>query len=308
MRIVVLGAGAMGCLFGGYLSRSNEVILIDSYAPQVNAINENGICVEELNGCNIHFSNVKAYESGTYKNHADLVIVFVKSNYTEDALSVNKSLFADDTVVLTLQNGAGNDRKIARYVRPENIIIGTTKHNCLNKGGGLVKHTGSGTTSLGTNSEKKDALQKVYKAFFDSEIETVVSDDIQRIIWSKLFINLSVNTFTAITKTPIGFMYADRNAWRFAKRLVYEAIEVAEEDGTYFDRHEVLESLKKLCLDCPKGYSSMYQDMIHKRKTEIDAINGAIVEQAKQYGVPTPYNSMIVDLIHAMEGAYEIKD
>ena len=97
-------------------------------------------------------------------------------------------------------------------------------------------------------------------------------------------------------------MIEDEYAWNFAKRLVYEAVAVAEEDGTYFDRREVMESIREVCVKLKNGYSSMYQDRKKGLKTEIDAINGAVVEQAKTYGVPVPYNSLIVDLVHAIEG------
>ena len=103
-------------------------------------------------------------------------------------------------------------------------------------------------------------------------------------------------------------MIQNDSAWNFAKRLVYEAVEVAEADGTYFDRREALEMVREVCIKAGAGYSSMYQDRKRKIKMEIDAINGAIVEQAKLYGVPTPYNSLIVDLIHAVEGAYDLYD
>lgn len=303
MKVVVIGAGAMGCLYGAYLSQENEVIMLDSFLPQVDAINSDGITITETDGSIRHFPAVKACRSGEYQGMADLVIVFVKSNYTEDALAANKSLFGQETIVMTLQNGAGNDRKIARYVKPENIIIGTSKHNSVNLGKGHIQHAGAGATTIGSNHNAEENLKKVSSLLKSAGLETEVSDDIQRIIWSKLFVNLSINTFTAITETPIGFMIKDRYAWDFAKRLVYEAVDVAEEDGTYFDRREVLESVRKVCVQAENGYSSMYQDRKKGIRTEIDAINGAIVEQAKIYGVPVPYNSLIVDLIHAIEGA-----
>lgn len=307
MKITVIGAGAMGCLYGAYLSEHNEVMMLDSYQPQVDAINEKGITVEETDGSEKVYKNVKACLSGAYHEASDLVIVFVKSTFTDAALEANKELFHDQTIVMTLQNGAGNDRKIAKYVKPENIIIGTTKHNAMNKGFGTSRHTGNGVTTIGSNHEAETILKKVAELLEAGGFETVVSDDIQRIIWSKLFVNLSVNTFTAITQTPIGYMLQNKDAWHFARRLIYEAIEVAEEDGTYFDRREVLESVKQVCIDAADGYSSMYQDRMRGVKTEIDAINGAIVEQAKLYGVPVPYNSLIVDLIHAIEGTYEFQ-
>lgn len=303
MKVVVIGAGAMGCLYGAYLSQENEVVMLDSFLPQVDAINSDGITITETDGSIRHFPAVKACRSGEYQGMADLVIVFVKSNYTEDALAANKSLFGQETIVMTLQNGAGNDRKIARYVKPENVIIGTSKHNSVNLGKGHIRHAGAGATTIGSNHNAEENLKKVSSLLKSAGLETEVSDDIQRIIWSKLFVNLSINTFTAITETPIGFMIKDRYAWDFAKRLVYEAVDVAEEDGTYFDRREVLESVRKVCVQAENGYSSMYQDRKKGIRTEIDAINGAIVEQAKIYGVPVPYNSLIVDLIHAIEGA-----
>ncbi len=309
MKIAVIGSGAMGCLYGAYLSEKNQVIMIDSYRPQAEAIARNGIRVVETDGSEkIYKERVSACLSGECREEVELVIVFVKSTATEAALEENKALFGESTFVLTLQNGAGNDRKVAKYVRAENILVGTSKHNAVNLGNGATRHGGSGATTIGSNAHCREAVDKVAAVFRESGLLTETSDDIQRIIWSKLFVNLSVNAFTAITETPIGYLAQNAYAWNFAKRLIYEAVEVAEADGTYFDRREVLEMVRKVCVDDANGYSSMYQDRKRRIKTEIDAINGAVVEQAKLYGVPTPYNAIIVDLIHAIEGAYDLYD
>ena len=308
MKVVIIGSGAMGCLYGAYLSKNNEVIMLDSFEPQVEALNANGITVLEEDGNEYNYKNVKACKSGEYHEQADLVIVFVKSTFTEDALHDNKSLFAPHTIVMTLQNGAGNDRKIAKYVNKQNIVIGTSKHNSVNMGGGKIRHSGTGETTIGSNMDAKATLETIENLLTQSGFKAEITDVIQRIIWSKLFVNLSVNTFTALIQTPIGYMIKNKYAWDFAKRLIYEAVEVAEADGTYFDRREALEMVRKVCVDAGDGYSSMYQDRKRRVRMEIDAINGAIVEQAKLYGVPTPYNSLIVDLIHAVEGAYDYYD
>lgn len=307
MKIVIIGAGAMGCLYGAYLSEKNDVIMLDSYKPQVDAINEKGITIVEKDGTERNYPRPKACMSGEYNEPADLVIVFVKSTFTDAALEANRALFGENTIAMTLQNGAGNDRKIAKFARQENIIIGTSKHNAVNMGFGVSRHGGAGATTIGSNFDVGDKLERVASLFRESGMEVEISDDIQRIIWGKLFVNLSINTFTAITETPIGFMIKDKYAWDFAKRLIYEAVDVAEEDGTYFDRRQVLESVRNVCEQAQNGYSSMYQDRKRGAKTEIDAINGAIVEQAKLYGVSVPYNTLIVSLIHAIEGADEFK-
>ena len=305
MKVVIIGAGAMGCLYGAYLSEKNEVIMLDVYEPQVDIINKNGITVLEPDGSEKNYKNVRAMKSGGCDVVADLVIVFVKSTFSESALKENKSLFGENTIVMTLQNGAGNDRKIAKYVRPENIIIGTSKHNSVNLGGGKVSHSGNGMTTIGSNHGEIEALRIIEKVFSESGFDIEISDDIQRIIWSKLFVNLSINTFTAITRSPIGSMIENKYAWDFAEKMICEAVDVAEADGTHFSYMEVLNMVHHVCEDVGKGYSSMYQDVTRGIPTEIDAINGAIVEQAKRYNVPAPYNTLIVDLIHAIEGAYQ---
>ena len=232
MKIVIIGAGAMGCLYGAYLSRKHEVIMLDSFDKQVEAINQNGITVLEEDGTENKFTNVKACISGEYKEAADLVVVFVKSTFTEDALRDNKKLFGDKTLVMTLQNGAGNDRKIAKYVNKKNIIIGTSKHNSVNLGGGKVRHSGSGETTIGSNLENNTNLDKIQAILEESGFKVEKTNDIQRVIWSKLFVNLSINTFTAITRAPIGSMIENKYAWDFAEKMICEAVDVAEAAGT----------------------------------------------------------------------------
>lgn len=303
MKIAVLGAGAMGSLYGMYLAKKNEVVMIDVYKPQVEAINELGLTMLE-DGVE-STSKVQGIVSGTDIGPVDLVVVFVKSTQTYDAVKENQSLIGDDTLVMTLQNGAGNDRDILHFAKKENIVIGTSKHNSVGLGLGKFQHTSFGVTTIGTMDITSNKDEQVAGILNEAGLETVVSDDIQRIIWSKLFVNMSINTLSALLECKIGYMIQNDYAWDFAQKIVYEGVMVAEADGTYFDRREALNAVHKVCEDAKEGYASMYQDRLHKRPTEIDKINGAVVEQAKRYGVATPYNSLIVDLIHAIEGTYE---
>lgn len=302
MKIAVLGAGAMGCLYGCYLSKNNDVTLLDAYGPQVDAINGHGVTMHEGGGVQVF--PLRAALSGTDVGTADLVVVFVKATQTYAAMEQNRGLIGKNTLVMTLQNGAGNDRDILNFVERSSIVIGTSKHNSVSLGLGEFRHTAFGVTTLGTLDADSAVAGQVACTLREAGLEVLVSDDIQRIIWSKLFVNLSINTLTALLQTRIGYMVKNDYAWNFARRVVYEAVDVAEADGTYFDRRETLEMVRKVCVEAADGYSSMYQDRRLKRLTEIDKINGAVVEQAKLYGVPTPYNALIVDLIHAIEGAY----
>jgi 2-dehydropantoate 2-reductase len=307
MKIAIIGSGAMGCLYGSYLNDRHEVYFIDAYAPQIESLKNHGLkIIENTLGMSTQEKHilVNAYPSGAFHKTMDLLIIFVKANHTFRAIEENQGLFDHKTMVLTLQNGAGNDRDLMHFIKPENIVIGTSKHNSVTIAPGLINHTASGITSIGGASPSR--VEEVRRILDESGIETEISDDIQRIIWSKLFVNISINTLTALLQTPIGFMASNDYAWDFAKKIIYEAINVAEEDGTYFDRREVLSMVKSVCEKAGNGYASMYQDRQKGLLTEIDKLNGAIVEQAKLYGIATPYNSLVVDLIHAVEGTYTL--
>ena len=307
MKIVIVGAGALGCLYGAMLSEKNEVLMLDVDKKQVDALNGYGIkLVDDASNLN-SYKNFKADLSGSCNEPAEVVFMLTKSAQTEKALEGNKGLFGENTIVVTVQNGAGNDKKIAHYVKPENIVLGMDTHYCVSIGGGIVRHHGTGLTTIGSSVNNEAVINMVTEMMRDCGFDVEVNREIQRIIWNKLFINVSINAFTAITKTPVSYMIHDQHAWNFTKRLVYEAVAVAEEDGVYFSRRDVMNMLREYCENRGESYSSMYRDFQAGHKTDIDAINGEIVKLGHQYDIAVPYNALIVDLIHAMEGANKYK-
>ncbi len=297
MKITVMGAGAMGLLYGAYLSRNNEVVMIDVSKEVVDCINQNGITVEEKDGVEKFYA--KAYLSGEYDDVSDLAIVFVKSPYTAETIEQNLKTIGKNTVIMTLQNGMGNDSVIAKQSGSENIIAGTSRHNSTLVRHGVCRHGGTGVTVIGGASE--GILQKTAEVLKNAGFETEVSDDIRRIMWSKLFINLVINPFTAITGMKNGFMNECPSAVPFTERLIKEAVAVARADGQSFDFDEVAESIRRTSAATSDGYSSMYQDCKNGRKTEVDAINGAVVRMAEKYGLSAPCNAILTDIIHSLE-------
>ncbi|MBE5901512.1 MAG: 2-dehydropantoate 2-reductase [Lachnospiraceae bacterium] len=304
MRIAIIGAGAIGCLYGAYLSRNNEVYMLCRRQKVVDAINKEGLTVFEADGRKEKYTNVHACLSGECKAEIDLILVIVKGMDTKSAMEANHNIIKANTMVMTLQNGGGNDRKLAEFVPMEKVIIGTTRHNSVNLDNGNIRHSGSGPTYIGSNDRKTD-LNGIKQVFEEAGLETIVSDNIQRIIWSKLFFNLSINTFTAITKSPFGFAIENDYAWNFVEKLICEAIDVAEADGQHFSYLEILNSVHKTCESVATGFSSMSQDVMNCRKTEVDAINGFVVDRANVHNVPTPYNNFVINLIHSIEGTYK---
>lgn len=148
MKIAVLGAGAMGALFGAYLSERNSVWLIDVSASRVDLLEREGVTIIEKSGRKRVF-HPHAVTSCKDLPVMDLVIVFVKAMYTLDALEANKALIGPDTYLMTLQNGAGHEAKLLKYAKADRVIIGSTQHNSSITDAGALSHGGSGLTSIG---------------------------------------------------------------------------------------------------------------------------------------------------------------
>ncbi len=302
MKIAVIGCGAMGCYFGAKLSEKNEVVYIDAFPKTVDILNERGIIVKENDEEKKY--NAPAFLSGKFDQPADLVVLFVKSTQNMAALSENEKLFTPNTIVMSLQNGFGNEREISRFVDPENIIIGNTLINCVTESVGITKKSGEGLTVIGSLVGNKKTALTARLCLEQSGIITDVSDDIKRVVWKKIFVNATLNPLTAMFGCKIKVVYENKNIWKLAEKIVEEAITVARKDGCEFSHNEVLEDLHKTCVNVGKGYTSMYQDVENKRFTEIEKINGQIVNLAYKYNVQAPYNEFVLNSIKAIEKLY----
>ncbi|OPJ66053.1 2-dehydropantoate 2-reductase [Clostridium chromiireducens] len=305
MKIAILGAGAMGNLYGAYLSRCNEVYMIDVNNKIVDSINQKGIVIYEKEANKDIIFPVSSVTDSEGLGIMDLVIVFVKNIYTISAMENNQNIIGENTLVLTLQNGAGNDRDLQQFVNKNNILIGTTEHNCANLEPGRISHNSSGVTNIGMLTYNIEILQKICNLFINCNIDTRIYENIQEIIWNKLFINMSLNSVTAILQCKVGYLHENNDASKIVRNILSEAVDVAIADGTYFNKDEVIEKVEKhIKEDFHEVITSMNQDVKNKRLTEIDHINGAVVRAAKEYNIQTPYNEFIVHLVHAIEGMY----
>ena len=309
MKIAILGAGAMGSIYGGFLSQHNEVWFVDVWKAHVDAINEKGLTITE-NGVDTVF-HPKAVTTGAEVGVADLVVVFVKSINTGEALASNGELFGENTLVLSLQNGYGNGDDIAKYVPERNIVLGVTHHGANVLGPGHVQHNGRGYTMVGVkpgnsfaNAEKVAAL--LCEAGFDAKAST----DAMRSIWTKLIANAGGNAMTALLGVKNGYMVDCPAIEYLFDAMVREGIQVAKAEGIDFemDDETMVEQTKVGLRKVAENRSSMLQDVTKKRKTEIERINGAIVAVGKQHGIACPYNDMATHLIQGLEAAYDINE
>jgi 2-dehydropantoate 2-reductase len=300
MKITVIGAGAMGSLYGGYLSTKHDVLLVDTDKSKVEALNQTGLVITEPDG------SIKAYPinaaSETKNIEAqDLVIIFVKALFTESALKSNLSLFGPETYVLSLQNGAGHQDVLMKYVNKDHVIIGTTQHNAAFLSPGAIRHGGQGITCIGNLAGETESLEKFKNAFEECGFPVELSDNIGKLIWHKLFTNVTLSALTGVLQVPMGYITQDTNSWAMAKTLLKEAVAVAKADGHEFDEALLLEEIEAVSKKSPDGQTSIFADLRDGRRTEVDTISGFIVKTAEQKGVSAPSHAFLVNMVHAME-------
>lgn len=306
MKIAILGAGAMGMLFGGYLSQKNEVTLVDIDVDRVAKISSAGVKIREHNGIDHIFRPAAVCDSENLEQ-MDLVIVFVKSMYTESALQANRRLIGPDTYLMTLQNGAGHESRLIKFTDAEHIIIGSTQHNSSIIGNGYAYHGGCGLTSIGLLRGSNDKLEEIAKNFSACGFECVISKAIKAQIWNKLFTNTAASSLTAVLQVPLGFIYEDACAKEIMHALCREAVRVANAEGyANFDEQQVIMDVEEVCKNAPDGYTSIYADVKRGACSEVDTISGSVIDAAKEMKIAVPYHEMIVLLIHALE--HKMKD
>ena len=300
MRIAVIGAGAMGALYGGYLSRKHDVLLVDVNQTQVDTINAKGLSIHEPDG-SVTLCHPKAVLDTQGMEPVDVIILFVKAMFSDSALANNRSLIGPDTMVMTLQNGSGHEDTLLKYVDREHVVIGTTQHNSAVLGFGEIRHGGSGKTCIGCLDGGAQRLAPIAEAFAQSGLETVCDDQVQRLIWDKLFTNVSLSVLTGVLQVPMGFIARDAHAWALCQTLVREAVAVAAGDGYVFDVEEKIAQVRAVSEKSPEGLTSIYADLKNGRKTEVDTISGSVVRASRRNGVPAPTHEAMVALVHAME-------
>jgi 2-dehydropantoate 2-reductase len=299
----------MGMLFGGFLSRENEVLLLEKDPARVAAVAANGVTVTEPDGAERRFSpriaSIGAIPAG---ETAELVIVFVKSMHETEALDAARPLIGPDTLLMTLQNGVGHEEVLCRYAPPERVVIGTTQDNASVLGPAAVKHGGAGKTGMGLISGPKERLLALAENFTRCGFAAEASDNVKRLIWNKLFLNASASALTALFQVPLGFVVDEPHAWALAEKLIAEAVAVANAEGQQFDAAAVTAQVRAQLEKSKSGLTSIYADLRDGRRTEVDTISGAVCRAGARLGVPTPSMDFVVAAIHAMEskGQYSV--
>ena len=307
MKIVIVGPGAMGCLFAAFLckarSKDNEIYLFDHDRSRAVRLAKQGVSVEGIAG-NWH---VEPRVSSDLKDisRPDLMILCVKSYDTKTAVESLKSVIGDDTSILTLQNGIGNVEIIGETAGPDRVIGGITNLGATWLDTGRVRFSGKGETVIGKVDAKASVQMRAIRELFNrAGIETKISQDIKGFLWSKLIVNAGINALAAITRLNNGGLLEYEGSRKILRQAVTEAVKVAKRKRIRLLYDDPLAKVEAVCEATESNVSSMLQDVLRGKRTEIDFINGVVVRFAQELGIAVPVNTMLVDLVKVIESSY----
>ena len=303
MRIMIAGAGAMGCRYGGALFEAgHEVLLLDGWAEHVAAINAGGLRVTDEAG-----TRALAVPAALFPAAADpfdLVIVFTKATATAAVAAAAAGAIGPCTLLLTLQNGLGNVEALRVHAPDERLLAGVSMYGTELVGPGHITALGSGETLFGpVAAAGAAAADLVGAALAGAGIPTHVTADAMGVIWAKVAFNCVMNTVCSIGSIPVSALalYDDFDA--LAMSILDEIAAVALAEGVTVDTAAALGVMKAQFDPSASGshLASMLQDLMNGRRTEIAQLNGAIAARAAEHGIGAPANALIARLIGLLE-------
>jgi len=306
MHILILGAGALGSLLGARLSQADRVriSLLTTDRQHVLAIRQDGLTVEELDGSTRCYRLPAFDVPHALEEAPDLVLVSVKTHSIEGAVSSVVQRCHAATLYLTLQNGIGNWERIGRLVGEGSVLVGTTAQGATLLAPGRIRHGGNGPTYLGEpDGPPSPRVTAVVEKFRQAGLAAESREEMAQLIWEKLHVNVGINAITALTGIKNGFMAVMPVARELCRAAVEEAMRVARAKGFVMPK-DMVERVLAIAQATAVNRSSMGQDVDHRKRTEIDAINGAIVALGEQLHLPTPVNQTLVQLVKILEANY----
>lgn len=306
MRTAVIGAGAMGCLLGGFLAKSKEEVwLVDLWKEHIQSIRKNGLTIS-IRGKK-ETVPVQATTQATDAGTCDLVIISTKFHDTGAAVQSALPLVHKETVVMTVQNGIGHVEKISEFIGKKQILFGLTTLGSLIKCPGVIEVTfleGAATYLWPLLGKPNDRAEAVVEAFNRSGLEFQLTADVRERIWKKLCLNAGFSVLTAIPRLKCGDFIEEPPALDLVRGLVYEIAAVARKEGVDIDPQSACQYVFDMGKQAPQHLTSALVDVLNQRKTEIDCLNGAIVAKAREHGLEVPYNRAIFNLITIIENTY----
>ena len=302
MHFLIVGPGAMGCLFGARLKLAGqEVTLLDHRRQRARNINRRGLVVDGVTGS--YRADVPAVVEGPPVS-PDVVLVCVKSYHTRKAALRLREFLAPGVPVVTLQNGLGNVDVLADVFGRRHVLGGVTAEGATLQDDGRITHAGQGETVIGPKAGTDAGPDTIAAALTRAGFHATVSDGVEGLIWGKLVINVGINALAAITRLPNGRLPEIQGTLRIMIAAVKEAVAVAKAGQIDLPYPDPVKRVTEVCRATSGNIASMLQDVLREKPTEIDFINGAIVREGRLLHIPTPVNETLTCLVQAIQASY----
>jgi len=300
MKLAILGPGALGCLLAARLHEAGETVCLVDYQKERSArLLSQGLEVQSLEGTlrRVRLPVGLASEVGP----CDVTIVAVKAHQTPTAARNLPVLMAEGGLALTLQNGLGNLEAMAQVVGPRRLLAGVALLGVTRRNEGSIIHAGPGPIFIGIpagSQVSEDELAALVEIFQNAGLECQARDQIEVVFWEKLVVNVGINPLTALLRVPNGALLELPHAWEMAVAAATEAQAVAQAAGLNL-KGDPEERLRQVAVATAANRSSMLQDMLAGRPTEIEALNAQVVARGRALGLPTPVNDLLTRLVRA---------
>ena len=305
-RVAVLGAGAVGCWFGGRLARAGAPVTLIGRARHMDAIARNGLVIESSTGREI--IPVATATDAKAARDADVVLVCVKSSDTDDAGRSLAPVIPPGASVVSLQNGVDNAERL-RGALPNPVFAAVVYVGTAMEGDGVVRHAGRGDLVLGAerstaaHADVRLRLRAIAAMFERAGVPCPVTEDIDAALWTKLTVNCAFNAVSALGHARYGRMASDPAVRELMEGVVRETAAVGQASGVTLDELTLLDATWKIAEAMAGQYSSTAQDLFGGKRTEIDALNGFIARRGRALGVATPLNATLHTLVRLRERA-----
>ncbi|RZJ20019.1 MAG: 2-dehydropantoate 2-reductase [Haliea sp.] len=295
LQVAVMGAGAVGCYYGGMLARAGHIVTLIARPQHVQAVLRDGLRMETRS-----FDEqvwVAASTDAAAVRGADLVLFCVKSTDTEATGAQLLPHLDPTTLVLCLQNGVDNADRLRSVLPPAQVAAAVVYVGCEMAGPGHLKHHGRGELVI----EPSPTSERVAQALAGAGVPTEISDNVRGALWAKLVLNCAHNALSAITQLPYGETAKGPGVPQLMRDVVQECLAVARADGVTVPG-DPQAAVLKIIETMPGQFSSTAQDLARGKRSEIDYLNGLVVRRGEALGVATPANRVLWSLVKLIEG------
>ncbi len=294
LQVAVLGAGAVGCFYGGMLARAGHRVTLIGRPQHVQVIEAQGLRMQTL--AFDETVQVQASTDASAVAGADLVLFAVKSPDTETAGAQMREHLQPGALVLCLQNGVDNAERLRAVLPGVHVAAAVVYVATEMAGPGHLRHHGRGELVI----EPSPSSGHVAQALMAAGVPTEVSDNVRGALWAKLILNCAYNALSAVGRIAYGELVQQPGVTEVMRDVVAECRAVAAADGVSLPG-DVDAAVRRIAETMPSQYSSTAQDLMRGKPTEIDHLNGYVVRRGEALGVPTPANRVLWAMVKLVE-------